>query len=213
MFTGIIQATGKIIGINALKQSGENGLCLVVYPGSMDMSDVSIGDSISVSGVCLTVTELPDSLFTVDVSPETLSCTCGLNKIDQPVNLEKAMRLSDRLAGHLVSGHVDATGDVCRFEASDEDGGNYLMTIRSPKRLLRYITCKGSITVNGVSLTVNQVMSDEFSVNLIPHTLSNTTLNTLKPGLQVNLEVDMLARYVESLLAHSGNRENENQYR
>ncbi|MCP5243452.1 MAG: riboflavin synthase [Burkholderiales bacterium] len=213
MFTGIIQATGKIIRVNTTEHSEVRGMSLDISPESMDMSDVSIGDSIAVNGVCLTVTALPGALFTVDVSPETLSCTCGLNNVDQPVNLEKAMRLSDRLGGHLVSGHVDAIGNVTRFESSDNVGNNYLMTVRSPKHLLRYITCKGSITVNGVSLTVNQIVNDEFSVNLIPHTLSHTTLNTLKPGTQVNLEVDMLARYVESLLVHSGNRENENQYR
>ncbi|SEM98601.1 riboflavin synthase alpha chain [Nitrosomonas marina] len=177
------------------------------------MSDASIGDSIAVNGVCLTVTALLETMFTVDVSQETLSCTCGLNKINKRVNLEKALRLSDRLGGHLVSGHVDAVGEVTRSEASETNGSNYLVSIRSPKHLLRYIACKGSITVNGVSLTVNRIMQEEFCVNLIPHTLSNTTLKELEPGSRVNLEVDMLARYVERLSEYSRNLENENQYR
>ena len=207
MFTGIIQATGKIMQVNALKKRAVNGLCLSISPGSLDMSDVSIGDSIAVNGVCLTVTELPNRLFTVDVSPETLQCTCNLDKSDQSVNLEKAMRLSDRLGGHLVSGHIDATGEVIRFEPTSKNGENFTLTIRSPRKLLRYITLKGSITVNGVSLTVNQVEEGDVSINLIPHTLSMTTLSELKPGMHVNLETDMLARYVENLLVMSGKLE------
>ncbi|MCP5246262.1 MAG: riboflavin synthase [Burkholderiales bacterium] len=207
MFTGIIQATGTLTQVNIPKNNVENGLCLSISPGSLDMSDVSIGDSIAVNGVCLTVKALPDSLFTVDVSPETLRCTCGLDEIGLSVNLEKAMRLSDRLGGHLVSGHVDATGEVIKFEPSIENEENFLLTIRPPGHLHRYIALKGSITVNGVSLTVNQIENDEFSINLIPHTLSATTLSALKPGLRVNLETDMLARYVENLLKMPGNQE------
>ncbi|HNP25123.1 MAG TPA: riboflavin synthase [Nitrosomonas sp.] len=207
MFTGIIQATGTITQANILKNSLDNGLSLSISPGSLDMSDVSIGDSIAVNGVCLTVTAKPDSLFTVDVSPETLQCTWGLDKSGQLVNLEKAMRLSDRLGGHLVSGHVDATGKVVEFKPSRENGENYTLTIRSPRKLLRYISLKGSITVNGVSLTVNQIEKDEFSMNLIPHTLSMTTLSELRPGMLVNLETDLLARYVENLLVMSGKLE------
>ncbi|MCB1984329.1 MAG: riboflavin synthase [Burkholderiales bacterium] len=205
MFTGIIQATGKITQINEPKDGVENGLHLVVSPGSLEMSDVSIGDSIAVNGVCLTVTSLPNSLFTVDISPETLRCTCGLDKIGYSVNLEKAMRLSDRLGGHLVSGHVDGIGEVIKFEPSKENENNYLLSIRPPRHLLRYITSKGSITVNGVSLTSNLVENEVFSINLIPHTLSVTTFSMLKPGMFVNLETDMLARYVESLLNVPGN--------
>ncbi len=200
MFTGIIETTGKIMQIGPLGNGADDGLHLSIFSDSLDMSDISIGDSIAVNGVCLTVTTLHDSLFTVDVSSETLQCTCGLNVIDQTVNLEKALRLSDRLGGHLVSGHVDTTGEVIKFELSKENGENYLLTIRSPRSLLRYITSKGSITINGVSLTVNRIEDDTFSINLIPHTVSVTTLSELKSGMRVNLETDMLARYVERLL-------------
>ncbi len=207
MFTGIIQATGKIMQVNALTNNVGNGLSLSISPGSLDMSDVSIGDSIAVNGVCLTVTALSDLAFTVDISPETCQCTCGLDKAGQSVNLEKAMRLSDRLGGHLVSGHVDAVGEVINFEPSKENKDNFLLMVRAPQHLLRYITRKGSITINGVSLTVNHIAGDQFSINLIPHTLSMTTLSELKPGMSVNLETDMLARYVESLLTNSKSRE------
>ena len=207
MFTGIIQATGTLTQVSIPKNNVENGLYLSISPGSLDMSDVTIGDSIAVNGVCLTVRALPDSLFSVDVSPETLRCTYGLDKVGFSVNLEKAMRLSDRLGGHLVSGHVDGIGEVIKFEPSKENEENFLLTIRPPRHLCRYITPKGSITVNGVSLTVNQVESDVFSINLIPHTLSVTTLSALKPGMRVNLETDMLARYVENLLKMPGNQE------
>lgn len=203
MFTGIIQAVGKIIQADALDFNLENGLCLSISTGTLDMSDVTTGDSIAVNGVCLTVTGLVDQLFTANVSPETLKCTSGLNKPGRSVNLEKAMRLSDRLGGHLVSGHVNAIGEVIHFGPSGE---NFLLKIRAPRQQLRYISRKGSIAVNGVSLTVNQVVDDKFSINLIPHTLSKTTLQQLKPGMQVNLETDMLARYVESLLGESGYR-------
>ncbi len=197
MFTGIIEAVGEIKQIKPLKNKLGNGLLLGIAPGGLDMSDVAIGDSIAVNGVCLTVTTLRDEIFTVDVSQETLNCTQSLDKLDTRVNLEKAMRLSDRLGGHLVSGHVDNTGEVARFESVGE---SVLLAIRTPESLLKYITNKGSITVNGVSLTVNQVEGDEFFVNLIPHTLSVTTLHALKPGMRVNLETDMLARYVARLM-------------
>ena len=206
MFTGIIQATGKITQANTLTNNADNGLSLSISSGPLDMSDVSIGDSIAVNGVCLTVTAISNLAFTVDVSPETRQSTCGLDMAGQSVNLEKAMRLSDRLGGHLVSGHVDAVGEVIKFEPSKENIDNFMLTIRSPRHLLRYITHKGSITINGVSLTVNQIKNDQFSINLIPHTLSMTTLNELGPGMHVNLETDMLARYVESLLTNSGSR-------
>lgn len=197
MFTGIIQATGKIVQVKPSGDDSDRSLSIMISSESLDMTDVLIGDSIAVNGVCLTVTALHGRLFEVDVSPETLKCTQGLDRPDQAVNLEKALRLSDRLGGHLVSGHVDATAEVLRFLPV---GANYQLTLRSPKHLLRYITHKGSITVNGVSLTVNAIDNDEVSINLIPHTLSMTNLNTLKPGMQVNLETDMLARYVENLL-------------
>lgn len=197
MFTGIIQATGKIVQVKPSEDDSDRSLSIMISSESLDMTDVLIGDSIAVNGVCLTVTALHGRLFEVDISPETLKCTQGLDRPDQAVNLEKALRLSDRLGGHLVSGHVDATAEVLRFLPV---GANYQLTLRSPKHLLRYITHKGSITVNGVSLTVNAIDNDEVSINLIPHTLSMTNLNTLKPGMQVNLETDMLARYVENLL-------------
>ena len=197
MFTGIIQATGKIVQVKPSEDDSDRSLSIMISSESLDMADVLIGDSIAVNGVCLTVTVLHGRLFEVDISPETLKCTQGLDRPDQAVNLEKALRLSDRLGGHLVSGHVDATAEVLRFLPV---GANYQLTLRSPKHLLRYITHKGSITVNGVSLTVNAIDNDEVSINLIPHTLSMTNLNALKPGMQVNLETDMLARYVENLL-------------
>ncbi|MDH5479158.1 MAG: riboflavin synthase [Nitrosomonas sp.] len=193
MFTGIIEAVGEI---KQVVPQG-NGLHLSVSSGSLDLSDVSIGDSVAVNGVCLTVTTLIDNGFSVDVSQETLNCTQGLDQPGKRVNLEKAMRLSDRLGGHLVGGHVDATGEVVKFEAAGE---SHLLIIKVPQSILRFIANKGSIAVNGVSLTVNVIDGDELAINLIPHTLSATTLNELKSGARVNLEVDMLARYVAGLI-------------
>jgi len=191
MFTGIIQATGKI---ETVTPSGEDAK-LRIQVGDLDMSDVQIGDSIAVNGVCLTVVTFTSSHFDVHVSKETLNCTVGL---DAPrlVNLEKALRLSDRLGGHLVSGHVDGVGQVTRFEAF---GDCWLLVVRAPHTLSRYIAVKGSIAIDGVSLTVNQVDKDSFSMNLIPHTLDNTALKNLGIGSRVNLEVDLIARYVERM--------------
>ncbi len=197
MFTGIIEAVGKIKQVKTLQDKRNNGLCLDIASGSLSLCDVAIGDSIAVNGVCLTVTSLVDDGFLVDVSRETLNCSYILDKIGAQVNLEKAMRLSDRLGGHLVSGHVDSVGEVVRFEPIGE---SYLLAIRAPDVLLKFIANKGSITVNGVSLTVNRIVDDTFFINLIPHTLAATTLNELMPGLKVNLEADMLARYVARLL-------------
>lgn len=197
MFTGIIQAVGEITQIQPISDDSNNGLSLSIFAGELDLSDVKVGDSIAVNGVCLTITSFCVNQFTVDVSQETLSCTQGFNQTGISVNLEKALRLSDRLGGHLVSGHVDATGIVVKFEPAGE---SYELIIRAPDSILRYLTHKGSVTVNGVSLTVNQVEGNEFSVNLIPHTLAMTTLNELVPGIRVNLESDMLARYVAGLL-------------
>ena len=197
MFTGIIQAIGEITQVRPIQGDNQTGLCLSISAGELDLSDVMLGDSIAVNGVCLTVTTLADRSFTVDVSQETLNCTQGLDRVGQHVNLEKAMRLSDRLGGHLVSGHVDAIGTVVKFEPAGE---SFLLSVQTPQPLMRFLAHKGSITVNGVSLTVNQIAGDEFSVNLIPHTLAMTNLSELVPGMRVNLETDMLARYVARLL-------------
>jgi riboflavin synthase len=191
MFTGIIQAIGHIHDYEA---RGEDAR-MVIEAGGLDLSDVALGDSIAVNGVCLTAIARTPSNFTVDVSAETLRCTEGFLP-GAEVNLEKAMRLMDRLGGHIVSGHVDGAGAVTRFEAA---GASQLVEIDAPASLARYIAAKGSITVNGVSLTVNQVKGTRFSLNLIPHTLAQTTLKDLKPGSRVNLEIDMVARYVERL--------------
>ncbi len=192
MFTGIVAATGKISHLQTL----EKGLRLTVEAPDLDLSDVAIGDSIAHGGVCLTVIEKSGDRYKIDVSRETLNCTVGLDAPGE-VNLEKAMRLSDRLGGHLVSGHVDGVGEVVRF---DKIGESHELVIRAPKDLARYIARKGSITVDGVSLTTNRVDGAEFSINLIPHTVEVTTLKRCKPGAKVNLEVDLIARYVERML-------------
>lgn len=200
MFTGIIEAVGKIKRIRKPDSLADKGLSLEIASGNLDLSDVAIGDSIAVNGVCLTVTDRHDDFFSAHVSRETLACTYGLNQPDKRVNLEKAMRLSDRLGGHLVSGHVDGVGTVVNFKPMGESTA---LTIQAPEALFKYIAKKGSITVNGVSLTVNQLFDDKFSINLIPHTLAATTLNELIPGAKVNLETDMLARYVARLITIS----------
>ncbi len=192
MFTGIITAVGKISRI----ESGKGGLRLAIDAHQLGLSDVKVGDSIAVNGVCLTVVKRGGKSFGVDVSRETLRCTAGLDKSGE-VNLEKALRLSDRLDGHLVLGHVDGVGKVVHFEAV---GKNRLLRVRAPSGLARYIARKGSIAVQGVSLTVNAVRGSEFEVNLIPHTLAVTTLKHLQVGDGVNLEADPLARYAERLL-------------
>jgi riboflavin synthase len=192
MFTGIIEAVGQIKQV----EQRDKGVRLTIASERLDFSDVAVGDSIAANGVCLTVIALAGNAYTVDVSQESLSCTVGLGEPGE-VNLEKAMRLSDRLGGHLVSGHVDGVGEVVKFEPVGE---SHLLQIRAPRDLSRFIAPKGSITVNGVSLTVNEVRDDEFSINLIPHTVEVTTLKHLQPGARVNLEVDMLARYVDRLL-------------
>jgi riboflavin synthase len=193
MFTGIIQAVGKITHIAPL----DDGVSLRIASGQLDLGDVKTGDSIAVNGVCLTVTAIAEGQFFVDVSRETLNCTVDMDKQGNQVNLEKALRLSDRLGGHLVSGHVDGVGEVIAFTPAGE---SHLLVLRLPMPLLKYIAKKGSITVNGVSLTVNTLTAAQVEINLIPHTISATTLNGLQAGAKVNIEVDMLARYVERLI-------------
>ncbi|HOL64727.1 MAG TPA: riboflavin synthase [Accumulibacter sp.] len=196
MFSGIIAAVGRISRVEP-RADGVGTVRLTIDAGDLDLTDVAVGDSIACSGVCLTVVEKDSPFFAVDVSPETLQCTVGLSE-DAPINLEKALRLADRLGGHLVSGHVDGVGEVLTFDAF---GDNRLLCIRAPASLARYIARKGSITVDGVSLTTNTVQDADFSINLIPHTLQATTLGKLRPGQRVNLEIDLIARYCERLLA------------
>ena len=194
MFSGIVAAIGRI----TLVTPREVGCRLTVDAGALPLADVALGDSIAHNGVCLTVVGKEGNSFMVDVSPETLSCTVGLDA-PGPVNLEKALRLNDVIGGHLVSGHVDGIGEVLRF---DPVGDNRLLEIRAPEELARYIARKGSIVVDGSSLTTNTVDGRNFTINLIPHTLEHTTLGRLHPGSKVNLEVDLIARYCERLLTH-----------
>lgn len=193
MFTGIVAAVGRIERIDPRPR----GLRLSIDAGPLDMTDVSIGDSIAVNGCCLTVIARSGHHFEVEVSQETIDCTAGLGAPGE-VNLEKSLRLADRLGGHLVSGHVDGVGEVMAFEPVGE---SQRLVVRAPAELAKYIARKGSIAVQGVSLTVNRVDGAEFEINLIPHTLAVTTLKHLRPGARVNLEVDLLARYAERLLA------------
>ncbi len=188
MFTGIIQAVGHIDRVTAM---GDD-VNLSIQAVNLGLNDVIIGDSIAVNGVCLTVTELSKTHFQAHVSKVTLDVTTGLNRTNA-VNLEKALRLNDRLGGHLVSGHVDGIGQVLSFE---EAGDCWLLAVRAPHQISKYIAQKGSICVDGVSLTVNTISHDTFSLNIIPHTLENTTLNHLKLSSLVNLEIDQIARYV-----------------
>ncbi|MFP3753492.1 MULTISPECIES: riboflavin synthase [Cupriavidus] len=202
MFTGIVAAVGRIDTVSPLGNA-DAGVRLRIAAGELDLTDVIIGDSIAIQGACMTVVALQDGQFDVDVSRESLDKTVGLDKPGR-VNLEKALRLADRLGGHLVSGHVDGLGDVVRFAPVGE---SHELRIRAPRELGRYLAYKGSVVVNGVSLTVNSV-SDvaegcEFSINLIPHTVEVTTLNELKAGARVNLEIDLIARYVERMLSAS----------
>ena len=194
MFTGIIQAVGEIAALQA--QGGD--LRLRVRTGKLDLGDVRLGDSIAVSGVCLTAVELPGDGFWADVSGETLAHTIiGTLKIGARVNLEKALTPTTRLGGHLVSGHVDGVGEVIERRS---DARSERFRIRAPDELARYIAQKGSICVDGVSLTVNAVAGSVFDLNIVPHTLAETTLDMYRPGCKVNLEVDLIARYLERLL-------------
>ena len=201
MFTGIVAAVGRIVASEAVVAAESAGVRLRIEAGSLGLEDVALGDSIAIQGACMTVVALSGNEFSVDVSRESLNRCAGLDRLGE-VNLEKAMRLSDRIGGHLVSGHVDGMGVVRRFEAVGE---SWLLVILADRQLARFFAYKGSATVNGVSLTVNQVndLPDgcEFSINLIPHTVSVTTLKHLKVGDRVNLEIDLIARYVERMLS------------
>ena len=183
MFTGIVQAVGGILRVRPLE----------IEARGLDLGDVAVGDSICVQGVCLTVTALTPRGFTADVSDETLRVTAGLDRPGE-VNLEKSLALGGKLGGHLVTGHVDGVGEVSARNAT-------AVAFRVPAPLRKYVAAKGSICVDGVSLTVNRVEGDVFEVNLIPHTLEATTLARLAPGVRVNLEVDLIARYVERVLS------------
>jgi riboflavin synthase len=195
MFTGIVAAVGRIRSVT----TAERGTRLSIEAAALDLTDVAIGDSIAVNGVCLTVVALAGNSFETEVSQATLDCTTGLTALSE-VNLEKALTLATRLGGHLVAGHVDGVGEVVAFEPVGE---SWRLAVRAPEELAKYIARKGSICVQGVSLTVNHVATNEFEINLIPHTLAATTLKHLAPGARVNLEVDLLARYAERLL-HPG---------
>jgi riboflavin synthase len=192
MFSGIVAAVGEVRHVTP---SG-TGVRVSIHPGTLDLADLQTGDSVAVNGACLTVVALAPNVVTVDVSRETLDCTSGFAE-GEAVNLEKSLKLDDRVSGHLVSGHVDAVGEVKRCEG----GGNcVVMTIKAPDTLAKFLARKGSIAVHGTSLTINDVKGSEFTVNLIPHTLAASNLKLLEAGSKVNLEVDMLARYVERIL-------------
>lgn len=203
MFTGIIQALGSVARID----SGRDSARLSIAAGKLDLTDVALGDSIAVSGPCLTVVESSAGEFVVDVSRETLArTTLGKKRAGDVVNLEKALRLSDRLGGHLVSGHVDGVGITVGRETLED----YVrFRIEAPPELGRYIAAKGSIAVDGVSLTVNAVEGNEFDLMIIPHTLKETTLGDLNSGVPVNLEIDLVARYLERLTQFDGGRDHE----
>lgn len=193
MFTGIVQAVGRIERVAPL----ERGVRISVDASALDLAGVAIGDSICVQGCCLTVVGIAGRALGFDVSRETLECTAGLDKPGR-VNLEKSLALGDKLGGHLVTGHVDAVGEVLALEPAGE---SRRLRLRAPQALARYVARKGSVCVDGVSLTVNRVSGSDFEANLIPHTLQATTLGALTPGARVNLEVDLVARYVERMMA------------
>lgn len=200
MFTGIVEAVGRVAA--AIPQG--DGVRLLVDVGTLSADDIHSGDSIAVNGCCLTVTavERDPARLAFDVSAETLRCTAGL-EAGAEVNLEKALRLADRLGGHMMSGHVDGVGTVVAFDqvpAGDAGPASWRLAVAAPAALARFIATKGSVALHGVSLTVNAVAGAQFEVNLIPHTLAVTNLRMLAVGAQVNLEVDVVARYVERLL-------------
>ncbi len=204
MFTGIITGVGRIAAVHDLGRSLDHGKRLEISTPAHYLDDVGLGDSIALNGACMTVTSFntTQNLFTIDISAESLAKTAGLNLIGTVLNLEKALRANDRLGGHIVSGHVDGMGVVSQFK---QIGESWLLQVLAPPSLAKYLAYKGSITVNGVSLTVNQVEDASkgclVSINLIPHTIENTALGHLKTGSGVNLEIDTVARYVERMLS------------
>lgn len=194
MFTGIIQAVGEVIAME--RRSGD--LRITIQAPELDWTDVELGDSIAANGVCLTAVELPTHCYVADVSVETMNLTTVKNwQVGTRINLEKALTPSSRLGGHLVSGHVDGIGEVVSRNA---DARSERFSIRAPKALAKYIAHKGSITVDGTSLTVNAIKGDVFELNIVPHTLQWTTLDGFRAGTLINLEVDVIARYLERLL-------------
>jgi riboflavin synthase len=201
MFTGIVAAVGNIASVEALDAGPDAGVRLQIDCGGLPLADVGLGDSIAINGACMTVVAKTPTSFAVDVSRESLRRTAGLDRPGE-VNLEKALTLAERLGGHLVSGHVDGLGTVHRFAPVGE---SWELVIDAPADLARFLAYKGSVVVNGVSLTVNRVEDVDgicrFSINLIPHTISVTTLKHLQEGSKVNLEIDLIARYVERMLS------------
>ena len=203
MFTGIITGVGRIAAVHDLGRSLQHGKRLTIEAPAGYLDDVGLGDSIAINGACMTVTATDPSQqhFTIEISAESLDKTAGLAE-PGPVNLEKALRASDRLGGHIVSGHVDGIGSVSFFAPVGE---SWELRVLAPRALAKYLAYKGSITINGVSLTVNQIQDSaegcEMRINLIPHTVQNTALGTLKVGSRVNLEIDLIARYVERMLS------------
>jgi riboflavin synthase len=205
MFTGIVAAVGNITSVTPLAGGLDAGVRLAIDAGPLPLADVGLGDSIAINGACMTVVEKTDQTFTVDVSRESLNKTVGL-EVPGEVNLEKALTLAERLGGHLVSGHVDGLGTVHSFEPVGE---SHELIVDAPHELAKFLAYKGSVVVNGVSLTVNRVEDIEadgrklcrFSINLIPHTIDVTTLKHLRAGSRVNLEIDLIARYVERMLS------------
>lgn len=193
MFTGIVEDTGVIKSVD--KKDGESTFTISV--GKMDLGEAALGDSIAVNGACLTVTTLHGYEFTVDASHETLSrTTLGALEPGSRVNLERALRSGDRLGGHIVNGHVDGVGQVV---SKTKSGGSYVFRFSLPEELAKYVVEKGSVAVDGVSLTVNSTEGNEFTVNIIPFTLAETTFGVLEPGIRVNIECDIIAKYVEKL--------------
>jgi riboflavin synthase len=202
MFTGIITGMGQIAAVHTLGDSPAHGKRLLITPPAGYLDDVGLGDSIALNGACMTVTSMDAALpqFTIDISAESLQKTTGLDA-PGPINLEKALRAHDRLGGHMVSGHVDGIGEVTHFT---QVGESWELRVLAPRDLARYLAYKGSITINGVSLTVNRIadvaQGCEASINLIPHTVQNTALGHLRAGSKVNLEIDLIARYVARMM-------------